>query len=196
MQDFQKIQSIMEIQRLGLPTPETIFVLDCEKQDNEIESFLADKDFVMIRSDKKGASFCPNNLKCPKHTAKEFIRELNKDGYAAILQEHVPWHDTQISGNILLLKNHIIIEVMQGGPLTRMNRYGEMHEHIKIERFNDCKEVYRFGKRVLPEEIMQKIVKMVENLPFSYRIVEFAVAPNWLYFWQIRDDESSKMLEQ
>lgn len=194
--DFPKIKSIVEIQNLGLPTPKTVFVFDAEKQENEIEEFVRDRDFLMIRSDHKiNSAMCPHNLKCPRNDVKNFIKELNSKGYAAILQEHVPWTDTKISGNILLLKNQIIVELMKGGPLTLLKRHGKMDEHIRLERHNSCKELFHWGKRIASQEMLQKIVSMVERLPFSYKIVEFAFSPEWLYFWQIQSDETSKLLE-
>ena len=63
---FAKIDSIIQLQRLGLPTPETVFILDAEKQDAEIDGFLKNRELVMIRSDKNGCEGkCPHNLKCP-----------------------------------------------------------------------------------------------------------------------------------
>jgi len=192
---FSKIDSIIQIRKLGLPTPETIFVYDAGKQDAEIDVFLKNRELVMIRSDKKdSAGKCPNYLGCPKNEAKEFIRKLNSEGYAVILQEHVPFNTTA-SGNILLLKSEMIIELMVGGPLTKLNREGKLDEHIVLERFNGRKELHHSGKRLLARNILKKVLDLVEYLPFENRIVEFAVAPDWLFFWQIRDDETSKMLE-
>ncbi len=119
---FAKIDSIIQLQRLGLPTPKTVFVFDAEKQEAEIDNFLKNREMVMIRSDKDGcAGKCPHNLKCPKNEAKEFIKKLNSEGFAAILQEHVPFN-AYASGNIMLLKNKMIIEMTEGSPLTKLNR--------------------------------------------------------------------------
>lgn len=194
-ENFSKIRSIMEIKRLGLPTPETIFIFDAEKQDGEIDRFLRNRQLVMIRSDKKdSAGKCPHNLKCPKHEVKEFIKKLNSEGFAAILQEHVPFN-AYASGNIMLLKNKMIIELMEGSPLTKLNREGKLDEHIQMERFNGRKEIHHNGKRILPRNILKKVLDLVEYLPFENKIVEFAAAPDWLFFWQIRDDKTSGMLE-
>lgn len=192
---FSKINSIIQLQRLGLPTPETVFIYDAETQDAEIDGFLKDREFVMIRSDKKdSAGKCPHNLKCPKHEAKDFIKKLNSEGFAAILQEHVPFN-AYASGNILLLKNKMIVEMMEGSPLTKLNREGKLDEHIVMERFNGRKEIRHNGKRLLTRNIIKKVLDLVEYLPFENKIVEFAVAPDWLFFWQIRDDKTSAMLE-
>ncbi|MBU3958114.1 MAG: hypothetical protein KKB25_03490 [Nanoarchaeota archaeon] len=192
---FSKISSIMQIQRLGLPSPETVFVYDAETQEAEIEDFLKDREFVMIRSDKKdSAGKCPHNLKCPKREAKEFIKKLNAEGFAAILQEHVPFN-AFASGNIMLLKNKMIIEMMEGSPLTKLNREGKLDEHIRMERFGGRREIRHHGKRLLPRNILKKVIDLVEYLPLENRIVEFAVAPDWMFFWQIRDDKTGGMLE-
>lgn len=192
---FAKIDSIIQIRKLGLPTPETVFIFDAEKQEAEIDGFLKDREFVMIRSDKKdSAGKCPNYLGCPKGNAKEFIKKLNSEGYAVILQEHVPFNTTA-SGNILLLKNKMIVEMMEGSPLTKLNREGKLDEHIVLERFNGRKELHHSGKRLLTRNILKKVLDLVEYLPFENKIVEFAVAPDWLFFWQIRDDMTSAMLE-
>lgn len=193
--DFAKIDSIIRLQRLGLPVPQTVFIFDSEKQDGEMENFLKNRDHVMIRSDKKDSEGkCPHNLKCPKSEAKDFIRKLNSEGFAAILQEHVPFN-AFASGNVLLLKNKMIIELTEGSPLTKLNREGMMDEHIRMERFNGRKELHHHGKRLLSRNILKKVLDLVEYLPFENKIVEFAVAPDWLYFWQIRDDRTSGMLE-
>jgi len=192
---FAKVNSIMQIQRLGLPTPETVFIFDSEKQGAEIDIFLKNRELVMIRSDKKdSAGKCPHNLKCPKHEAKEFIKKLNAEGFAAILQEHVPFN-AFASGNVMLLKNKMIIELMEGSPLTKLNRDGKLDEHIVLGRFNGRREIRHHGKRLLARNMLKKVLDLVEYLPFENRIVEFAVAPDWLFFWQIRDDKTSRMLE-
>jgi hypothetical protein len=192
---FLKIGSIIQMQKLGLPTPETVFVFDAEKQEAEIDGFLKNREFVMIRSDKKdSAGKCPNYLGCPKSEAKDFVKKLNAEGFAAILQEHVPFNTTA-SGNIMLLKRRMIVELMEGGPLTKLNRHGELDEHIRMERFNGRREIHHSGKRILPRNILKRVLDSVEYLPLENKIVEFAVAPDWLFFWQIRDDRTSAMLE-
>lgn len=192
---FAKIDSIIQIRKLGLPTPETVFIFDAEKQEAEIDGFLKDREFVMIRSDKKdSAGKCPHNLKCPKHEAKGFIKKLNSEGFAAILQEHVPFN-AFASGNVLLLKRKMIVEMTEGSPLTKLNREGKLDEHMVLERFNGRKEVHHSEKRILSRNILKKVLDLVEYLPFENKIVAFAVAPDWLFFWQIRDDRTSKMLE-
>lgn len=192
---FAKINSIVQLQRLGLPIPNTVFIFDAGKQDAEIDGFLNNRELVMIRSDKDGcAGKCPHNLKCSKSEAKSFIRKLDSEGYAIILQEHVPFNTTA-SGNIMLLKNKMIIEMMEGSPLTKLNRYGKLDEHIVMGRFNGRKEIRHSGKRLLARNILKKVLDLVEYLPFENKIVEFVVAPDWLFFWQIRDDRTSAMLE-
>ncbi len=191
---FLKIASIMEIRKLGLPSPETVFVFNSAKQEREIENFLRNRELVMIRSDRKdSAGKCPHNLACPKREAKEFIRRLNSEGYAVILQEHVPFN-AYASGNILLLKDKMIIELMEGSPLTKLNRFGMMDEHMRLDRFNGRKEFFHNGKRILSRNILKKVLDMVEYLPLENRIFEFAVAPDWLFFWQIRDDRTAGKL--
>ncbi len=193
--DFAKIDSIIQIRKLGLPTPETVFVFDAEKQEAEIDGFLKNRELVMIRSDKNGCEGkCPHNLKCPKHEAKEFIKKLNSEGFAAILQEHVPFN-AFASGNIMLLKNRMIIEMTEGSPLTKLNREGKLDEHIVLGRFNGRKEISHHGKRLLARNILKKVLDLVEYLPLENKIMEFAVAPDWLFFWQIRDDKTGGMLE-
>ncbi|MFZ3077327.1 MAG: hypothetical protein WA139_02630 [Candidatus Aenigmatarchaeota archaeon] len=192
---FAKIDSIIQLQKLGLPTPQTAFILDAEKQNAEIDVFLKNRELVMIRSDKNGCEGkCPHNLKCPKHEAKEFIKKLNAEGFAAILQEHVPFN-AFASGNVLLLKKKMIVEMMEGSPLTKLNREGKLDEHIVMERFNGRKEIRHHGKRLLARNMLKKVLDLVEYLPFENKIVEFAVAPDWMFFWQIRDDRTSAMLE-
>lgn len=195
MQEFSKINSIIQLQRLGLPTPETVFVFDAEKQEAEIENFLRNRELVMIRSDRKDSEGrCPHNLACPKHETKRFIKKLNSEGYAAILQEHVPFN-AYASGNILLLKSKMIIELMEGSPLTKLNREGKLDEHIVLERFYRRREIHHHGKRILPRNILKKILDLVEYLPLENKIVEFAVAPDWMFFWQIREDKTGGMME-
>ncbi len=191
--DFAKIKSIMKIQELGLPFPETIFIFDAEKQDDEIEEFLKDRELVIIRTDSMGnPENCPNKLDCPSAEAKQAIKKFNSKGYAAILSEFVPF-DAKFSGNILFLSDRIIIETMKGNPLTLMNRHGIVHEHIHMD--SSLKEIFHWGKRVADAETLEKIIRMFDNLNMKNKIVEFGVGPDWLYIWQIRDDKTSEKLE-
>lgn len=191
--EFEKVKSIMEIQRLGLPFPKTIFVFDYEKQEKEIDVFLTNTKRVTIRTDKKGNSdYCPHKFNCPKNKAKEFIRKTNSDGYAVILSEHVPFN-AKISGNILFLDKKIIIEIMKGSPLTLLNRHGILHEHIQLDK--NLKEIFHWGKRIAERESLKKVIKIFDGQTLKNKIVEFSVGPDWMYIWQIRHDESSKLLE-
>lgn len=210
MDGFAKIQSIMKIQELGLPHPETIFIFDFEKQEKEIEEFIKNKELLMIRTDRKeNSDNCPHVLDCPKEDAKKAVKELNSKGYAVILSEYVPLkykeedgkiietgdkNAAKFSGNILFLADRIIIDIMEGNPLTLLNRNGIVHEHIQSD--NSLEEIFHWGERIAERETLEKIIKMLNGLDLKNKIVEFGVGPNWLYFWQIRDDKSSKMLEQ
>lgn len=192
--DFAKIRSIMKIQEAGLPFPETIFIFDSEKQENEIEGFLKSRKKVMIRTDRRGNSEnCPNRLDCPKHEAKKVIRDFNASGYAVILSHFVPF-DAKFSGNILFLSDKIIVEIMRGNPLTLMNRHGTVHEHIRIDK-NSLEEIFHWGERVADKEVLLKIFEMLKGIDLKNKIVEFGVGPDWLYVWYIRDDKTSKLLE-
>lgn len=194
MGKFKKIESIKKIQKYGLPTPKTVFVFDFKRQQREIEAFLKSRKYVMIRSDSKDdTDFCPHNLSCPKLEAKKFIKDLLVKNYAILLQEHVPWTDDKLSGNILVLKNYFIVELMEGGPLILLNRDGQVDECLRIRKRGLC-EVEHLGKRLIsPSEIID-VLKMVKDVP-SYRIVEFTIGQGWTYFWQIREDETTKKLE-
>lgn len=154
--NFFKIEGIIEASRYNLPVSKTIFIFDFEKQEKEIDDFIKNRDYVAIRTDKRnGLDFYPHNLRCPKNKAKELIKELNLQGYAIILheQKHVPFGkaDHQVSGNILILKEYFLIELMEGEPLILLTRDGKIDELIKIER-NNLKEVMRFGKRIIKKD--------------------------------------------
>lgn len=192
--NFFKIQGIKELKKYKLPFSKTIFIFDCQKQEKEIDEFLKGRKYVSIRSDSKNHSdFCPHDLKCPRNKAKEFIRELNSQSYAAIVSEYVPWEGDKASGNILILRKYILVELMGEGPLIWLNRDGKVDERIKLRK-KDLKEVEHLGTRLLEKSDLIKIIKMVKNLPV-YKIIEFTVRPEGLYFWQIRDDETAKTME-
>jgi len=192
---FSKIESIKELERYGLPFPETIFVFDFKKQEAEIDDFLKDKGFITVRSDKPGETdFCPHWLRCPRPKAKEFVKKVMGRGYAAILQYYLPIKKNRIlSGNILTLENHIVMELMGVGPLTELNREGEMAEQIKFAK-SDLKEIKHFGKRLIPARELAKIAALAKNIP-PYRILEFTLRKEGVFFWQIRHDLTAKILD-
>ncbi len=192
---FSKIKSIKEIQKYKLPHPKTIFIFNFRKQKKEIDEFLKNKENITIRTDKKGdTDFCPHILRCPKNKAKPFIKKVTGKGYAAILQEYLPIRKNRIlSGNILILKNHILMELMGVGPLTWLNREGRMEEQIKFRKDN-LKEVEHLGKRLVGKKKLVNIVKMVKNMP-PYKILEFTLRLEGPFFWQIKEDKTAKVLE-
>lgn len=195
---FKKVKGIKEVMKYGLPLPETIFIFNFKKQKKEIEDFLREKKYVAIRSDKKNdLDFCPHNLRCPRDKAKKLIKDLISKGFAIILHEqnHIPLGEDQnkVSGNILILKKYMLIELMRGEPLILLNRDGKVDEHIKVKKDN-LKEIRHFGERLIKKEILNKILKMVTPIP-PYKLVEFTIGPDWLFFWQIRDDETAKKLK-
>lgn len=191
---FKKIKSIKDLEKYGLPTPKTIFIFDFKKQKKEIEDFIKNRDHVMIRSDKENdIGLFPHNLTCPQNEALKLIKKLTLKNYAVILQEYVPWQDDKITGNILILRNNILIELMKGGPSTLLNREGRVDEYKKIKKDN-LREIERFGKRIIKKKDLNNILRMVKHLP-PYKIIEFSIGPGWLYFWQIRDDKTAKKLE-
>lgn len=191
---FKKIKGIKEVKRYGLSSPKTIFIFDFKKQEREIDNFLKNREYVSVRSDSKsGPDFCPHNLKCPKDKAKALIKELNLKNYAVILQEHIPWRGDKASGNILILKKHILVELMGEGPLAWLNRDGKIEEWIKFKK-DDLREIEHLGKRLMEKKELVNILKMVKDLP-PYKIIEFTLRPEGLYFWQIRDDKTAKKLE-
>ena len=191
-----KIESIKALQKYNLPTPETIFIFDFEKQKKEIEDFLKKKKFITVRSDKKGGTdFCPHNLRCPRNQAKPFIKGIVKKGYAAILQRYIPIKKNRIlSGNILVLKNHLLMELMGVGPLTWLNREGQMGERIKFTKSN-LKEVEHSGRALAKKNKLISIAKLVKNVP-PYKILEFTLTRDSPFFWQIKDDKTTRRLER
>ncbi len=192
---FKKIESIKKLQRYNLPIPETIFIFNFGKQEKEIEKFLKDKEFITIRSDKKGgADFCPCSLRCPRNKAKSFIKEVIRKGYAAILQRYIPIRKNRIlSGNILILKNHILMELMGVGPLTWLNRKGKLEERVRLRKDNLYK-LERWGKKLVEKKKLINIVKLVKNIP-PYKILEFTLISEGPFFWQIKEDRTAKQLE-
>lgn len=191
---FLKIEGIKEAARYNLPISKTIFIFDYEKQGEEIDDFTRDRDYVSIRSDSKnGTDFCPHNLKCPAKKAKEFIKDLNLHGYAVILQDYVPWEGNIASGNILILKNHILLELMKEGPLIWLNRDGAIEERIKFLKSN-LEEVSHFGKRLIKKKDLMNLLMTIKDIPV-YKIIEFTLRPEGLCFWQIVDDKMAKTLE-
>lgn len=191
---FLKIESIKELKKYGLPFPKTVFIFNFKKQKKEIDRFLSNKKYVTIRSDKKGSTdFCPHNLRCPVNKAKRFIEKIISKGYAAILQNYVPIYKDKASGNILILKKRIFIELMGEGPLTWMTREGLVREWIVLRK-KDFKEIMHSGRRLLKGKKLINILKMVKKIP-SYRLVEFTLRPEGLYFWQIKEDKTAKKLE-
>ncbi len=191
---FKKIEGVKEIKKYGLPMAETIFIFNFEKQEKEIDAFLKSKKIVTIRSDKSGgADFCPCWLGCPKNKAKPIIKQLIGKGYAVLLQKYVPIMKEIFSGNTLILKKHILMELMKEGPLVWLNRDGLVEEQIKFRK-RDLKEMKHFGKRITKKKDLNKVLKMINHLP-SFKIVEFTLRPEGLYFWQMRDDKTAKRLK-
>ena len=191
---FKKVEGIKNLKKYDLLTPKTIFIFDFKKQEKEIDNFIKDRNYVMIRSDKDNdVDFCPHNLKCPKSKAKEFIKELLSKNYVAILQECIPWTSNKVSGNILILKDDILIELMEGGPLILLNREGKLDEYIKIKK-SSLKEIEHLGKRLIKKKELENILNLIKKVP-PYKIIEFAIGPDWFYFWQIRDDKTTRGLE-
>ncbi|MDO8424556.1 MAG: hypothetical protein Q7S70_01290 [bacterium] len=191
---FKKIESIKRLQEYNLPIPETIFVFDFKKQEEEIDRFLVNKRIVTIRSDKEGKTdFCPHKLRCLRSEAKKLIKALVSKGFGVIVQRYIPIRRDRASGNILILKKKILLELMGTGPLTWLNRDGLVEERIEVRK-NDGREIGHFGKRLITKKALKKILKLVKNTP-PYKILEFTLRPEGLYFWQIRDDETTKGLE-
>ena len=195
LKGFKKIGGIKELQIHNLPIPDTIFIFNSRKQEKEIDKFLKNKENITIRTDKRGnTDFCPHILRCPKNEAKPFIKKITAKGYAAILQEYLPIRKNRIlSGNILILKNHILMELMGVGPLTWLNREGRVEEQIKLRKGN-LKEVEHLGKRLVEKKKLVNIVKMVKNIP-PYKILEFTLRLGGPFFWQIKEDKTAKVLE-
>ena len=191
---FKKIESIKKLQNYNLPIPETIFIFNFKKQEKEIEKFLKNKKIVTIRSDKKGSTdFCPLIIGCQKNKAKSLIKKINSKGYAVILQQYVPVR-SRVSGNILILKKHILAELMGTGALSLMNREGKIEEQIKFKK-KDLTEVSHFGKQLIKKRDLTNILKMVKKIPV-YHLIEFTLRRDELYFWQIKEDKTAKQLEE
>jgi hypothetical protein len=196
LEGLKKIEGIKKLQKYNLPMPETIFIFNFKKQEKEIEKFLENKKIITIRSDKKGnTDFCPNDLRCPKNKTKAFIKKITKNGYAVILQEYLPIRKNRIfSGNILVLKNHIIMELMGVGPLTWLNREGKMKEQIKFKKDN-LRELEHSGRKLVRKKKLINIAKLVKNIP-PYKILEFTLLLKGPFFWQIKEDKTSKRLDK
>jgi uncharacterized protein YlzI (FlbEa/FlbD family) len=193
LEEYNKVQGILKVKELGLPCPETLFVKNLNAQLNNVNNFLLGRDYVMIRSDHKNQrTHCPRVLKCKVGDALKVIKELNETGYVAILQEYVPLNN-RYSGNILVLNNEFIIEAIMGGPLTKLNRDGLLHEHIRVS--GDGQVLFHHGEKVIPKEEIKTIIDKVKNLPVKHNILEFSSGPDWFYFWHVREDPSSKLLE-
>lgn len=193
---YKKIESIKELQKYQLPVARSIFIFNFRKQEKEIDSFLKNKRFITIRTDKKGyADFLPCYIRYPGNKAKEKIRELVAKKYAVIFQNYIPLRkDKEVSGNILILKKDIMIELMGKGPLTWLNREGKIDERISLKRAN-LKETYHFGKRLIKKIELARILKLVKNIE-SYKILEFSLVSGVPYFWQIRYDKTAKKLDK
>lgn len=193
---YKKIESIKKIKNYGLPYPETIFIFKFSEQKKEIENFLKDKKFVTIRTDKKGYSdFSICYLRCPKGKVKEKIKELTVKNYAVILQSYIPIRKSRkISGNILILKNDILVELIGKGPLTWLNREGKIEERVRFKK-NNLKEIEHFGKRLIEKEQLTGILKLAKNIK-PYKVLEFSLSSGVPYFWQIKDDRTAKKLDK
>jgi len=193
--ELPKIKSIKEIQKYKLPHPETIFIFNFKKQEKEIDKFSKNKENITIRTEKKGdTDFCPHFLRCPRNKVKPFVKKITSEGYVAILQKYLPIRKNRIlSGNVLILKNHILMELMGVGPLTWLNREGRIEEQIKFKKDN-LKEVEHSGKRLVNKKRLVNILKMVKNIP-PYRILEFTLLSEGPFFWQIKEDKTAKKLE-
>lgn len=182
----------MRLKELSLPTPPTIFVKDLDAQRSEVNNFLLNRDYVMVRSDSEDKStHCPRNLKCTPYQAKEFIKELNNKNYVAIVQEYVPLNN-HYSGNVLKLGDSFIIETVKGGPTSKLNRDGLMNEHLRLSKEGEV--LLRRGEEVITNRDLTRIINHVKELP-EYHIYEFSSGPGWFYFWQVREDPTSRVLD-
>ena len=191
---FLKVRGIKELKRYNLPFSKTIFIFDFKQQEKEIDNFIKNRRYISVRSDSRnGPDFCPHNLKCPKEKAKKLIKNLNSRGYAVIIQEYVPWIGDIASGNILILKKSILVELMGEGPLIWLNRDGKVEERIKFKR-DDLRESEHSGKRLIGKKRLLNILKMIRSIP-PYKVVEFTLRPEGLYFWQIRGDRTARKVE-
>jgi hypothetical protein len=190
---FKKIESIKKLQKYKMPTAQTVFIFDFKKQEKEIDNFLKNRRLVTIRSDKKGRTyFCPLSIGCPRNKAKSLIKKISSKGYAVLLQEYVPVR-SKVSGNILILKKNILVELIRTGALSLMDREGKFEEQIKFKK-KDLTEVSHFGKRLIKKQELINIVKMVKKMPV-YNLIEFTLRNNGLYFWQIKKDKTARKLE-
>lgn len=192
---FFKIESIKEIEKYGLSIPETIFIFDFKKEEKEIDKFLKKEKVVSIRSDKAGnPRFCPNIPRCENTKAKPLVKKINKQGYAVILHEYLPTRKGRIAaGHILILENYILMELIGSGPVSRLDRQGVVEETIKFRK-NDLKEVEHFGRRLAKKEALKSIAKLVENIP-PFKILDFVLMKEGLYFYQIQDDKTASKLK-
>lgn len=192
---FLKIESIKKLKKYGLPTPETIFVFDYKKQEKEVDDFLNGKKIVSVRSDKVGkTSFCPNIPRCPKAKAKELVADINKKGFAVILHEYLPVKKGRIvAGHILVLKNHLMIELIGWGAVSRLDRDGGLEEQIKLRKDN-LKETEHFGKRLIKGKVLSNVAKLVRSIPI-FTVLDFTLMKNGLYFYQIQKDKTARKLK-
>ncbi|MFA5405836.1 MAG: hypothetical protein WC307_00555 [Candidatus Nanoarchaeia archaeon] len=191
--EYDKIKGIIKLKEWGLPTPSTLFVNNHESQKEEVNNFLMNRELVMVRSERLGQSTnCPRKLKCSPYEAREFISKLNNDGYVAIVQDYVPLNN-KYSGNILVFTTSIIIEAMHGGPVSKLNREGIMHEHIRLGA--DGRVLIKHGQEVIPYKELLSVLDKLKGLPIKNHIIEFSAGPDWLYFWHVREDKTSNMLE-
>lgn len=193
---YKKIESIKELQEYRLPVAKSIFIFNFKKQEEEIDNFLKDKKFITIRTDKGGyADFLPCHIRYPGNKAKEKIRELIAKKYAVIFQNYIPLRkDGEVSGNILILKKDIMVELMGKGPLTWLNREGKTDERLRLKKDN-LREVYHCGKRLIKKRDLVGILKLVKNIK-PYKILEFSLVSGVPYFWQIRYDKTAKKLDK
>ena len=192
---FKKIKGIEELKKYGLPTIKTIYIFNFNKQKKEVENFIRNKDFLVVRTDREDDPIsAPRNLKCPKNRVEKLIKELNLKGYVAILQEPVLLSENKLSGSILILEDYLLIELMKGGPLTWLMRYGKVDEHIKLRKDN-LEEVEHFGKKLIKKNDLNSILRQVNSIP-SNKAVKFTIGTDWLYFWEIRDEKTAKRLEK
>ena len=190
---FKKVKGIKDLEQYDLPTPQTAFIFDFDKQEKEVDTFIKNRSYLMIRSDKENElDFCPHNLICPRTEAKDFVKKLTSKKFVVILQECISWKEDKLSGNIMTLKNDVVVELMRGGPLIFLNRDGQVDEYLKVNKKGSVLEYS--GKKIIDKTDLDKILKMIKKLP-PYKIVEFSIGPDWLYFWQIRDDKTAKGLE-
>ncbi len=70
---------------------------------------------------------------------------------------------------------------------------GKVSEWIKIRK-SDFEEINHTGRRFLKKKELINILKLAKKIP-PYKILEFTLRPEGLYFWQIIEDKTSKKLE-